>query len=203
MKVKVRNNIETSISPCPSRSAWELLTHRPMSNERCDQEQRCFSCLLFSPRPFFIVFFRALHHFFPGCELWRVASLSLLTLNTQALTKLVAKKTPAFQRMNRCPAVSPLGDTQQTLLFQNGQTGRGWWPQTDQDLTQSDRERRCYYISNILVKFDVLKRYIVNTVQKHEDSLWLKGTGMQKLGNDDKFFTHYSGIKSLELHDYS
>ncbi len=60
---------DTSISRCLSRYAWELLTHRPMSNERCDQEQRCFSCLLFSPCPFFIVFFRALHQFF---RLWTV-----------------------------------------------------------------------------------------------------------------------------------
>lgn len=94
----------------------------------------------------YCVFLEPCTSFFSGCELWRGASLSLLTLATQGLTKLREKKIPAFHCMNRSPAASPLGEAQQWLHFKNGQTGRVCWPETAQDpsgdLKQSDKENK-------------------------------------------------------------
>lgn len=147
MKVKVHNNtvIHPSHAVClvTPESSWLVGPCRMRGVIRNNSVFHVsYSRLALS----LLCFFRALHQFFSGCELWRGASLSLLTLATQGLTKLREKKIPAFHCMNRSPAASPLGEAQQWLHFKNGQTGRVCWPETAQDpsgdLKQSDKENK-------------------------------------------------------------
>lgn len=109
---------DTSISRCLSRYAWEIFwLIGPCRMRGAIRNNSVFHVSYSRLALSLLCFFGDLHQFFPGCKLWRGASLSSMTLATQDLTKLRENKIPAFPCMNRSPAASPLGEAQQWLHF--------------------------------------------------------------------------------------
>lgn len=119
MKVKVHNNtvIHPSHAVClvTPESSFDSSAH--VEWEVRSGTTVFFMSLILALPFLYCVFLEPCICFFPGCKLWRGASLSSLTLATQDLTKLRENKIPAFHCMNWSPAASPLGEAQQWLHF--------------------------------------------------------------------------------------